>query len=100
KWIESEEDVQKRINVKKRKRDDAKHGTTKNKFICDCGQPAKRLSVKNGMEHNHGRAFYSCETRRCRYWIWADGTLPFSDESQARFNDYMDSRFDSWGDDW
>ena len=27
-------------------------------------------------------------TKSCRFWVWEEGSLPFSDEEQARFNDY------------
>lgn len=69
KWIENGEDEQKHINANKRKRNNDEEGTTKKKFICNCGQPARQLWIKNGMKHNHGRSFYSCKTRRCHYWI-------------------------------
>jgi GRF zinc finger len=92
-WIESDKDAQKRINTRKRKRD-------KEKWICSCGRPAIRLVSKHGMSHNIGRPFYKCATSKCEYWIWADGTLPFSDQAQARFNDWMDAQSEYWEDYW
>jgi len=86
KWIESEEDAHTRLYGGKRKRDDEDVGGRN----CYCGRPALRLVSKNGMPHNDGRAFYKCATGKCGLWIWADGTLPFSNTSQARFNEYMD----------
>jgi hypothetical protein len=62
------------------------------KFICDCGQPAKRQWSSKGMEHNHGRAFYQCGTKTCEFWVWADGSLPF--------NDYMDAINNDWEEPW
>jgi hypothetical protein len=99
KWIESDEDARKRINPRKRKLDN-EEGTTETRWVCYCNKPAMRLVSRHGREHNHGRAFYKCATKKCKFWIWADGTLPFSDESQARFNDYMDARLGYWDDDW
>ena len=43
------------------------------------------------MPHTIGRAFLICASRKCDFWIWADGTLPFSDEAQGRFNEWADS---------
>ena len=63
---------------------------------CHCGSPALLLTAKHGMEHNVGRKFYQCRNRgkkgkvSCDFWIWEDGSLPFSETSQERFNDYMD----------
>jgi hypothetical protein len=55
------------------------------------------LTVRNGMPHNIGRKFYKCKNkgkpgqRGCEFWMWEDGSLPFSEQSQRRFNDWMDS---------
>jgi hypothetical protein len=84
-WDETEEDAQKRINSRKRKASDS--GLEKN---CYCGVPAIRLTSRNGMPHNHGKEFLRCARRKCKFWIWADGSLPFSDESQARFDEWAD----------
>jgi hypothetical protein len=88
KWHESEADARKRIDEKKRKREKKNEGKPKKKFTCHCGQPAKRWWSTKGMDHNHGKAFYQCATKSCSFWVWEDGSLPFSDEAQARFNDY------------
>ena len=90
KWHESEADARRRIDEKKRKREKNNEGKPKKKFICNCGQPAKRGWSTKGMEHNYGKAFYYCATKSCTFWVWEDGSLPFSDEAQARFNDYWD----------
>ena len=104
KWIESDEDAQKRINSNKRKRDlndSDGDGESKKKWRCHCGNPAIRLVSTKGMPHNDGRAFYKCASKKCSYWIWEDGSLPFSEESQALFNDYMDGLiFGCRDDDW
>jgi hypothetical protein len=55
------------------------------------------LQVKNGMSHNIGRWFEKCPVSGCTarlpgtdvgLWRWSDGTLPFSSESQQRFEEY------------
>ena len=50
----------------------------------------------NAMPHNVGRRFWKCpqfddedEEEQCT-WIWEDGSLPFSAESQARFDEWAD----------
>jgi len=91
KWHESQQDARRRIDERKRKREQENAGKPKKKFKCDCGRPAKRGWSEHGMEHNNEKAYYYCATRTCGFWVWADGSLPFSDESQARFNDYMDA---------
>lgn len=66
-------------------------------FKCTiCGiQAVRRVAGQNAMPHNRGRAFYKCpNTAHGAYFKWEDGSGPFSDESQARFNDWMDSDFD------
>jgi len=82
KWIESSEDA------RERRRRDANNVKG---VRCYCGRLAVRLVSKNGMPHNYGRVFYKCHARRCDFFMWEDGSLPFSDESQALFNDYMDA---------
>ena len=67
---------------------------------CFCGRAARILaSGKGGMGHNVGRTFGVCakpqsDPTRCSKWAWTNGTRngakPFGDESQARFNDWMD----------
>ena len=52
-----------------------------------CGEPAKLLVSKNG---NDGGEFLVCSMGRCEFWMWDDGTEPFSDEAQERFNAWMD----------
>ena len=60
-------------------------------FKCRCGLPPRQLVSRNGMPHNYGRPFLVCASRKCGFWIWADGTLPFSDDAQARFDEWADS---------
>jgi len=54
----------------------------------------KQFQVKAGMEHNNGRWFEKCPIRDCSaqlpgtdvgLWRWSDGSLPFSSQSQDRF---------------
>jgi hypothetical protein len=65
---------------------------------CHCGEVALLLTSRHGMEHNIGRQFYKCRNQGkkgkigCDFWIWADGSLPFSETSQRRFNDWMDGQ--------
>jgi hypothetical protein len=84
-WVESDQDARKRIATRKRK---APNDTAEMK--CYCGIPTIRLTSKNGMPHNYGREFLMCRRRKCEFWIWADGSLPFSEESQARFDEWAD----------
>jgi hypothetical protein len=100
KWIESEADAQERVSSRKRKRGNHDEEETNKKWMCYCGRPAIRMVTTNGMPHNIGRPFYKCSTKKCKFWIWADGTLPFSDEAQARFDDWMDNQCGSWDDYW
>jgi len=94
-WIESEEDEEKRRNGGKRKRyNDDEEGRN-----CYCGRPALRLVSRNGMPHNDGRAFYKCAAGKCGLWMWADGSLPYSNKSQARFNRWMDGYLGLYDDD-
>jgi hypothetical protein len=65
-------------------------------FNCSiCGtQAVRRVAGPNAMPHNQGRAFYKCPNPlHNSYFKWEDGSLPFSEQSQARFNDYMDACF-------
>jgi hypothetical protein len=99
-WNESEEDAIKRKGGKAVKASTSIHNrkpydrpkpaavTRK----CDCGQPALRLVAKNGMPHNIGRAFFKCRRSKCEFWVWEDGSLPFSEASQRRFNEWMDDQ--------
>jgi hypothetical protein len=57
---------------------------------CRCGELTKVLESKHGMAHNYGRKFVVCPLGKCGYWMLADGSAPFSDQSQALFNDWMD----------
>jgi hypothetical protein len=66
-------------------------------FKCNiCGRQAvRRVAEPNAMPHNHGRAFYKCpNAAHGSYFMWEDGSEPFSDQSQARFNAWMDSDYD------
>ena len=50
----------------------------------------------NAKPHNRGRRFWCCpraapETEDC-FWEWEDGTKPFGEESQARFDKWLDSQ--------
>jgi hypothetical protein len=72
-------------------------------FRCSiCGtQAVRRVAGAGAMPHNQGRAFYKCpNTAHGSYFKWEDGSLPFSEESQARFNDYMDSSYDPYYEDY
>ena len=65
-------------------------------FKCSiCGtQAVRRVAGENAMPHNQGRAFYKCPNPlHGSYFKWEDGSLPFSEQSQARFNDFMDAGF-------
>jgi GRF zinc finger len=64
-------------------------------FKCSiCGtQAVRRVAGPNAMPHNVGRGFYKCPNHG-QYFKWEDGSLPFSETSQARFNDWMDAGFD------
>jgi len=49
----------------------------------------------NAMPHNVGRRFWRCPRQSsqvggCDTWMWEDGSLPFSDESQERFDEWAD----------
>jgi hypothetical protein len=62
-------------------------------FKCTiCGtQAVRRVAGENAMPHNRGRAFYKCpNSAHGRYFKWEDGSAPFSEESQARFNAWME----------
>lgn len=66
-------------------------------FKCSiCGtQAVRRVAGENAMPHNRGRGFYKCSNiAHGRYFEWEDGAGSFSEESQARFNDWMDSSID------
>lgn len=42
---------------------------------CNCGQPAgSRVTQKSGV--NQGRSFYTCESRNCNFFQWADQAAP------------------------
>jgi hypothetical protein len=62
-------------------------------FKCTiCGtQAVRRVAGENAMPHNRGRAFYKCpNSAHGQYFKWEDGSAPFSEESQARFNAWME----------
>ena len=49
------------------------------------------------MPHNRGRRFWCCphttrETREKCFWEWEDGTKPYSAESEARFDAWVDAQ--------
>lgn len=90
-WIESPEDRNKRENLQKRPSPYSRP-TINSPFKCHCELPALRLIAKNGMPHNIGRGFYQCRRKKCDFWVWEDGSLPFSEASQKLFNEYMDAR--------
>jgi hypothetical protein len=55
-----------------------------------------RTAGERAMPHNRGRRFWTCpqswsspDPSACT-WVWEDGTLPFSKESQARYNAWAD----------
>ena len=42
---------------------------------CNCGQPAgSRVTQKSGV--NQGRSFYTCDSRSCNFFQWADQEAP------------------------
>ena len=64
------------------------------RFRCSiCGtQAVRRVAGVNAMPHNQGRGFYKCPNpAHGSYFKWEDGSLPFSNQSQRRFNAYMDT---------
>jgi hypothetical protein len=78
---------------------------------CNCGLPALFLTVKHGKPWNVGRKFYVCPNDNkegevgCTFWVWEDGTLPFSDDDGDSDEDGEnedsedDSDEDDYGDD-
>lgn len=52
-----------------------------------------RKAGQNAMPHNRGRKFVCCPIGRLpgcdEVWRWADGTVPFGAESQARFRNHV-----------
>ena len=55
------------------------------------------IQARRGRQHNIGRRFEKCPVSGCAavlpgtdvgLWRWSDGTLPFSPESQRRFEEY------------
>ena len=87
--LEMDRKRSRRAGTRKRKRGNHDEGETGKKWMCYCGRPAIRMVTTNGMPHNIGRPFYKCSTKKCKFWIWADGTLPFSDEAQLHKLDSM-----------
>jgi hypothetical protein len=52
-----------------------------------------RTAGQHAMPHNRGRRFWRCPrwaSQDCT-WVWEDGSLPFSEASHARFDEWADS---------
>ena len=48
-------------------------------------------TARKGMPHNVGRQFITCPRNGCKaVWRWADGTLPFGEEAQERFQRHVE----------
>jgi len=50
-----------------------------------------KRTARKGMPHNVGRQFITCPRNGCKaVWRWADGTLPFGEEAQERFQRHVE----------
>jgi hypothetical protein len=61
-------------------------------------KPCRLLTAgPNAMPHNVGRRFWTCplstpDTRDECTWVWEDGSAPYSEQSQARFDQWAGGR--------
>jgi len=66
---------------------------------CHCKVPALLRTVVNGKPWNMGRRFYVCAYSRigddgCGFWVWEDGTGPFSREALQRHSTWMEAQME------
>jgi hypothetical protein len=83
-WIESQEDMIRRTKIimlidGTRARYVRKpHQGEIRWYKCHCGIPTKRYVVEEGRMANIGRRYQSCLKDKCKFWIWADGCVTWS----------------------
>ena len=53
-------------------------------IVCTCGESAKKLTVRKEGP-NHGRDFFTCNTRTCQFFLWADAAETDADKGSSTF---------------